>query len=104
MPRIWFSGPRIVGGLIRPGISFALSELKRKPPRKRANGHCVHEDVPELSAEDAERARLMALPANADTFRQMPLHIQVVSWVIQLLAIHFHGGLCDLDGPRWDLP
>jgi hypothetical protein len=27
--RIWFSGPRLFGGLIRPGISFALSELKK---------------------------------------------------------------------------
>jgi hypothetical protein len=31
--RIWLSGPRLFG-LVRPGISFALSELK--PSRRRA--------------------------------------------------------------------
>ena len=31
--RIWLSGPRILGGLLRPGISFNLSELRRKAPR-----------------------------------------------------------------------
>jgi hypothetical protein len=30
---IWLSGPRILGGLLRPGISFDLSELRRKAPR-----------------------------------------------------------------------
>jgi hypothetical protein len=28
--RIWLSGPRILGGLVRPGISFNLNELRRK--------------------------------------------------------------------------
>jgi hypothetical protein len=31
--RIWLSGPRILGGLLRPGISFNLNELRRKAPR-----------------------------------------------------------------------
>jgi hypothetical protein len=31
--RIWLPGPRILGGLIRPGISFNLNELRRKAPR-----------------------------------------------------------------------
>ena len=31
--RIWLSGPRILGGLARPGISFNLNELRRKAPR-----------------------------------------------------------------------
>ena len=31
--RLWFSGPRILGGLLRPGISFNLNELRRKAPR-----------------------------------------------------------------------
>ena len=30
---IRLSGPRILGGLLRPGISFNLSELRRKAPR-----------------------------------------------------------------------
>jgi hypothetical protein len=33
VPRIWFSYQRFLG--IRPGISFALSELTKKPSRKR---------------------------------------------------------------------
>jgi hypothetical protein len=36
MPRFWFSGPRILAGLVRPGISFSGRELAnawgRKPP------------------------------------------------------------------------
>ena len=30
--RIWFSGPRILGGLLRLGISFNLKEVRRKAP------------------------------------------------------------------------
>ena len=30
--RIWLSGPRILGGLVRPSISFNLNELRRKAP------------------------------------------------------------------------
>jgi hypothetical protein len=33
MPRLWLSGPRILG--IRPGISFRADELLRKPPPRR---------------------------------------------------------------------
>jgi hypothetical protein len=28
--RLWFSGPRLLGGLIRPGISLGLRDLKSK--------------------------------------------------------------------------
>ncbi len=31
-PRIWLSGPRILDGLVRPGISFYARDLKRQPP------------------------------------------------------------------------
>ena len=31
--RIGLSGPRILGGLLRPGVSFNLNELRRKTPR-----------------------------------------------------------------------
>ena len=31
--RFWLSGPRILGGLIRPGISFNENELRHKTPR-----------------------------------------------------------------------
>lgn len=33
MPRIWFSGPRMLGGLVRPGISFSTQELTRTSKR-----------------------------------------------------------------------
>jgi hypothetical protein len=40
--RLWFSGPRILG--IRPGISFALSELSRSrpSPRRQLEGSFVY--------------------------------------------------------------
>ena len=43
--RIWLSGPRILGGLIRPGISFSLSELTRLTQRGRAGLPVKREDV-----------------------------------------------------------
>src|SRR5215472_3252587 len=43
--RIWFSGPRILGGLIRPGISFSLSEITRLTQRGRAGLPVRREDV-----------------------------------------------------------
>ncbi len=36
MPRIWFSGPRLFNGLLRPGISFSGRELaswRKKAPK-----------------------------------------------------------------------
>ena len=32
MLRMWLSGPRILNGLVRPGISFYARDLKRQPP------------------------------------------------------------------------
>jgi hypothetical protein len=43
--RIWFSGPRILGGMIRPGISFSLSEITRLTQRGRASLPVRREDV-----------------------------------------------------------
>jgi hypothetical protein len=41
MPRFWLSGPRILG--IRPGISFRLDELLRKPsPRRQLQGNFIY--------------------------------------------------------------
>jgi hypothetical protein len=42
MPRIWFSGPRILRGLIRPGVSFSGAEMaswfkKRSTPKASAD-------------------------------------------------------------------
>jgi hypothetical protein len=39
--RLWISGPRILG--IRPGISFRLDELLRRPsPRRQLHGCFVY--------------------------------------------------------------
>ncbi len=46
MPRFWVSGPRLFGGLVRPGISFALSELRKKPSRATRGGEPAMEPVP----------------------------------------------------------
>lgn len=32
--RLWVSGPRILGGLVRPGISFGSGELSAPNPPK----------------------------------------------------------------------
>jgi hypothetical protein len=45
-PRIWFSGPRILG-LIRPGISFSTSEFT-KPSRRKRGGEPSDLDSREL--------------------------------------------------------
>ena len=49
MPRIWFGFPRIFG--IRPGISFALSELTKKPSRKRGAQSLPDTPEPQQHAE-----------------------------------------------------
>ena len=39
--RFWFSGPRILGGLVRPGVSISLQELRkamRPTPAGKAAG------------------------------------------------------------------
>src|SRR5262249_36386584 len=70
MPRIWFSGPRILGGLIRPGISFALSELT-KPSRAKRGG----EPSPDRELEPPPR------------FAEYPLHVRIISWLVFGFAI-----------------
>jgi hypothetical protein len=72
--RIWLSGPRILGGLVRPGISFALSELSKKPSRSRRGGNPAPE--PELAAQ--------ASPAP----EHVPLHARVIAWIILGFAIY----------------
>jgi hypothetical protein len=59
--RIWFSLLRMFG--IRPGFSFSLSELTRKPSRKRGG----HTPEPEPAPEPEP-------------------HVRVISWVILALA------------------
>lgn len=74
MPRIWFSGPRILGGLVRPGISFATSELRKRPSRAKC-GHAPAQE-PEL-----------AVPAPPAP-EQIPWHARVIAWVIYGFAIY----------------
>jgi hypothetical protein len=39
--RLWFSGPRVLGGLVRPGISFNVNELKGKPSPSITRGEII---------------------------------------------------------------
>jgi hypothetical protein len=76
MPRIWFSSPRILGGLVRPGISFALSELSKKPSRTKRG----REPAPELE---------LAAPAPPSTATEhIPLHARIIAWIIYGFAIY----------------
>jgi hypothetical protein len=59
MPRFWLSGPRILGGLIRPGISFSSRELAawgKKAPRG------APEAMLGLFRRDADGAIPLAIP------------------------------------------
>jgi hypothetical protein len=70
--RIWVSGPRLFGGLVRPGISFALSELSKKPSRSRRGGEPVHEvTIPTSPAPE-----------------HVPLHARVIAWIVLGFAIY----------------
>ncbi|HEX4595952.1 MAG TPA: hypothetical protein VH157_16820 [Bryobacteraceae bacterium] len=78
--RIWLSGPRLFGGLVRPGISFALSELRKKPSRAKRR---AEPDDPEL----AENLR------NADEHpARLPLRIKVAVFLIWAFAVY--GFIC----------
>src|SRR5947199_1383401 len=70
--RVWFSFPRIFG--IRPGISFALSELSKKPSRKRGG-------VPEADPEPVEHLRIAC-------GRPAPLHVKTIALIVWLLAAY----------------
>jgi hypothetical protein len=72
VPRIWFSLPRVLG--IRPGISFALSELTKKPSRHKRGGE--PSPAPELAAP--------AAPAGEN----IPLHARVIAWIVWGFAIY----------------
>ena len=50
MPRIWFSGPRILGGLVRPGISFNVNELYAKPRGSRSPAYGRDEALEDVKA------------------------------------------------------
>jgi hypothetical protein len=75
--RIWFSGPRILGGLVRPGISFALSELA-KPSRLQRGALPVRDD-----------GELEPPP----TFAEYPLHARIAAWVVFGFAAYGVGNL-----------
>jgi hypothetical protein len=72
MPRFWFSGPRLFRGLVRPGISFALSELT-KPSRPKRGGAPLPDNRE---------------PEPPPKFAEYPLHARVITWVIYGFAIY----------------
>jgi hypothetical protein len=60
MPRIWFSGPRILFGLVRPGISFSLAELQKKKSSQHHAGAPLPDEQQAPAAEDPPWARIAA--------------------------------------------
>jgi hypothetical protein len=82
--RIWFSGPRLFGGLVRPGISFALNELSKKPSRSKRGGNPA--PAPELAAP--------ALPAH----EHIPLHARIIAWTVWGFATYGFLALVDCVG------
>jgi hypothetical protein len=55
MPRIWFSGPRILGGLVRPGISFNMKELyASQPAHQRLARLKARHEIIRLARENGE--------------------------------------------------
>jgi hypothetical protein len=104
--RIWLSGPRILGGLVRPGISFSTYELARLWRRgrvavqdlrredvvvsrrgSREPGHHLDMTVDlsgEARARLAEGARLEPMPR----FPEYPLRDRLAAWVILGFAIY----------------
>jgi hypothetical protein len=99
MPRIWLSGPRLFG-LVRPGISFALSELT-KPSRRavvRFDPKVIVRRKPERISEPGQVpgvsacVELEALEPTAELEppprpAEYPLHTRIAAWVIWGFAI-----------------
>jgi hypothetical protein len=75
--RVWFSFPRIFG--IRPGISFALSELSKKPSRKRRDASMG--GVPAPDPEPVEHLRIAC-------GRPAPLHVKTIALIVWMLAAY----------------
>jgi hypothetical protein len=73
--RIWLSGPRLFG-LVRPGISFALSELT-KPSRRAKRCNAVEPTAELEPPREAVQSRLA----------EYPLHARIAAWVIWGFAI-----------------
>jgi hypothetical protein len=104
MPRFWVSGPRILGGLVRPGISFNLSELTRLlrrgrvgvqdwrredivVSRKRSQEHGHLDMTVDLSGEAKARLVEAARLEPAPRFPEYPLRDRIAVWVILGFAI-----------------
>jgi len=96
--RIWLSGPRILGGLIRPGISFSLSELT-KPSRRKRGGE-LHDTIakladPTVTVNITRELRSLqhgadapnADPSPAIEFAKYPLRARIAAWGIFGFAI-----------------
>jgi hypothetical protein len=79
--RIWFSGPRILGGLIRPGFSISSAEIARafKKPIRAAQT--------EPEPWRIEHDRILAMQDSKEVVRALPRHTFWISWLILVLAI-----------------
>jgi hypothetical protein len=103
--RICFSGPRLFNGLIRPGVSFNLSELTRLFRRgrvgvqdwrredvvvsRRGSQEPGHLDMTvELSAEARARIAEGAHPEPAPKFEEYPLRDRIAAWIILAFAVY----------------
>jgi hypothetical protein len=63
--RFWFSGPRILWGLIRPGVSVAQSGLSPQPVTKRLPKWKRYElrmDIKETMAKEGETISNTGMP------------------------------------------
>ena len=74
MSRFWLSGPRLFGGLARPGISLALSKPRRRERREDLAGDRDPTNQPEIQA----------LPTPAP----LPFRIKVAVFLVWAFAIY----------------
>jgi hypothetical protein len=98
MPRIWLSGPRLFG-LVRPGISFALSELTQALAPREAVQCRVRFDpkviVRRKPARISEPGQVPGVSACVELealeppprFAEYPFHARIAAWVICGFAI-----------------
>lgn len=99
--RLWFSGPRVLGGLIRPGISLGKEDLRalgKKPPMaiaaettlvlfRRADGAIL------LAIKDKTENMTDVQPVGAFVFASVPKSVSVREGAMVRLARHIEGGL-----------
>jgi hypothetical protein len=80
--RIWLSGPRILWGLIRPGISFSADELTRRRHRPMTPAQRT------LAYHDMMRSRPEHRREPGPAVEKVPTHVRVIAWVVWLFAVY----------------